>query len=72
MGSAKIGLDSALVANGTAVVDINNKAYGSCNIFVMDASIFPGRVTTNPSALIITASEYTPEKILALPHFGGK
>ncbi|KAN0105813.1 cellobiose dehydrogenase protein [Hyaloscypha variabilis] len=72
MGTAKMGTDSALVANGTAVVDTNNKVYGTDNIFVMDASIFPGQVTTNPSALIVTASEHASERILALPLLGGK
>ena len=72
MGTAKMGLDSALLPNGTAVVDTNNKVYGTDNIFVMDASIFPGQVTTNPSALIVTASEHASEKILALPLLGGK
>ena len=66
MGTAKMGTDSALMANGTAVVDTNNKVYGTDNIFVMDASIFPGQVTTNPSALIVTASEHASERILAL------
>jgi len=66
MGTAKMGTDSALLANGTAVVDTNNKIYGTDNIFVMDASIFPGQVTTNPSALIVTASEHASERILAL------
>jgi cellobiose dehydrogenase (acceptor) len=66
MGTAKMGTDSAL-NNGTSVVDTNCKVYGTDNIFVMDASIFPGQVTTNPSALIVTASEHASEKILALP-----
>jgi cellobiose dehydrogenase (acceptor) len=72
MGTCKMGLDSTLVGNGTAVVDTNNKVYGTDNIFVMDASIFPGQVTTNPSALIVTASEHASEKILALSLLGGK
>jgi cellobiose dehydrogenase (acceptor) len=61
-GTAKMGTDSALVGNGTAVVDTNNKVYGTDNIFVMDASIFPGQVTTNPSSLIVTASEHVSER----------
>lgn len=66
MGTAKMGTDSALVSGGTAVVDTNCKVYGTDNIFVMDASIFPGQVTTNPSALIVTASEHASDLILAL------
>ncbi|KAJ5042140.1 uncharacterized protein L3040_004697 [Drepanopeziza brunnea f. sp. 'multigermtubi'] len=65
MGTAKLGLDSGLLG-GTSVVDTNTKIYGTDNIFVVDASIFPGMVTTNPSALIVTAAEHASEKILAL------
>lgn len=36
------------------------------NLFVVDASIFPGHVTTNPSAYIVTAAEKASEKITAL------
>jgi cellobiose dehydrogenase (acceptor) len=35
-------------------------------IFVVDASVFPGMVTTNPSALIIAVAERASERILAL------
>jgi cellobiose dehydrogenase (acceptor) len=35
-------------------------------IFVVDASVFPGMVTTNPSALIIAVAEKASERILAL------
>lgn len=65
MGTCKMGTDSGL-KGGTAVVDTNTKVYGTDNIFVVDASIFPGMVTTNPSALIVTASEHASTKILAL------
>jgi cellobiose dehydrogenase (acceptor) len=41
--------------------------WGSDNLFVVDASIFPGMVTTNPSAYIVVASEQAAKKILALP-----
>ena len=67
IGTAKMGTDSG-VQGGTAVVDTNTKVYGTDNIFVVDASIFPGMVTTNPSALIVTAAEKASEKILALPY----
>ncbi|KAG9229698.1 putative cellobiose dehydrogenase [Amylocarpus encephaloides] len=67
MGTTKLGTDSGLEANGTSVVDINCKVYGTENIFVADASIFPGQATTNPSALIVVASEHASERILALP-----
>jgi hypothetical protein len=66
IGSAKLGTDDGQIG-GTAVVDLNTKVYGTDNLFVVDASIFPGMVSTNPSALIVTASEHASEKILALP-----
>lgn len=51
---------------GKGVVDLNTKVYGTDNLFVVDASIFPGMTTGNPSAAIIIAAERAAEKILAL------
>ena len=68
MGTAKMGTDDGRLADGTAVVDTNTKVYGTDNIFVVDASIWPGMPSTNPSALIVTASERASELILALPY----
>ncbi|KAL4892213.1 hypothetical protein BDV59DRAFT_193757 [Aspergillus ambiguus] len=65
MGTCKLGTDDGR-SGGTAVVDLNTKVYGMDNLFVVDASIFPGMVTTNPSAYIITAAEHAADKILAL------
>jgi cellobiose dehydrogenase (acceptor) len=48
------------------VVDTNTKVWGTDNLFVVDASIFPGMVTTNPSAYIVVAAEHAAQKILAL------
>lgn len=53
-------------SGGTSVVDTNTKLYGSDNIFIVDASIWPGMASTNPSALIVVAAERASEKILAL------
>jgi cellobiose dehydrogenase (acceptor) len=61
-----MGLDDGRVNNGTAVVDTNTLVYGTDNIFVVDASIFPGLPTGNPSAMIVAASEFAAQKILAL------
>ncbi|TVY84745.1 Cellobiose dehydrogenase [Lachnellula suecica] len=66
LGTAKMGTDSGLTSGGTSVVDTNTKVYGTDNIFVVDASIFPGMPSTNPSALIVAAAEKASEKILAL------
>lgn len=65
-GTAKIGTDDGRTG-GTAVVDLNTKVYGTDNIFVVDASIFPGMITANPSAAIVIVAEHAATKILALP-----
>lgn len=65
IGTNKIGADDGR-NGGTAVVDTNAKVWGTDNLFVVDASIFPGHVTTNPSAYVVVASERASEKILAL------
>lgn len=65
IGTCKMGLDSGL-HNGTAVVDTNTKVYGTDNLFVVDAAVFPGMMSTNPSALIVSVAEHASEKILAL------
>ncbi|KAF2113597.1 cellobiose dehydrogenase-like protein [Lophiotrema nucula] len=65
IGTSKIGTDSGLTG-GTSVVDLNTQVYGTENIHVVDASIFPGHITTNPSAYIVVAAEHAADKILAL------
>lgn len=69
IGTCKMGLDSGL-QNGTAVVDTDTKVYGTDNLFVVDAAVFPGMVTTNPSALIVSVAEHASERILALDTSG--
>ncbi|KAH4104499.1 hypothetical protein HBI56_156500 [Parastagonospora nodorum] len=71
IGTAKIGTDSGLTG-GTAVVDLNTQVYGTDNIHVVDASIFPGHITTNPTSYIVTIAEHAAAKILALASSGGK
>ncbi|OQO04051.1 hypothetical protein B0A48_10694 [Cryoendolithus antarcticus] len=65
IGTAKMGTDSGLTG-GTAVVDTNTRVYGTDNIFVVDASVFPGMMTTNPSALIVSVAERAWEYISGL------
>jgi cellobiose dehydrogenase (acceptor) len=60
-----MGTDSG-VTGGTSVVDTNTKIYGTDNIFVVDASIFPGMPSTNPSGPIVVAAERASQLILAL------
>ncbi|CAG8953832.1 hypothetical protein HYFRA_00006724 [Hymenoscyphus fraxineus] len=66
MGTAKLGTDSGL-KGGTSVVDTNTKVYGTDNIFVVDASIWPGMPSTNPSGLIVVAAEHAAELIQRMP-----
>jgi cellobiose dehydrogenase (acceptor) len=68
LGSARLGTDDGTQGNGTSgsVVDLNTKVYGTDNIFVVDASIFPGLPATNPSAPLLIAAEHAIKKILAL------
>ena len=53
-------------AGGSSVVDTNAKVYGTDNLFVVDASVFPGMVTGNPSAAIVILAERAFERINAL------
>ncbi|KAF1833964.1 hypothetical protein BDW02DRAFT_630778 [Decorospora gaudefroyi] len=71
IGTAKIGTDSGLTG-GTAVVDLNTQVYGTDNIHVVDASLFPGQLFTNPTSYIVTLAEHASEKILALGGGSGK
>ncbi|KAL4883520.1 hypothetical protein BJY04DRAFT_226540 [Aspergillus karnatakaensis] len=65
MGSCKMGSDDGR-DGGSAVVDLDTKVYGMDNLFVVDASIFPGMISTNPSAYIAVVAERAAERILAL------
>ncbi|KAI9659541.1 MAG: hypothetical protein M1821_001800 [Bathelium mastoideum] len=64
VGTNKMGTDSGLTG-GTSVVDTNTKVYGTNNLYVVDASIFPFIGSTNPSALIVAVAERASELILA-------
>ncbi|KAL4944374.1 hypothetical protein BDV06DRAFT_233379 [Aspergillus oleicola] len=63
MGSCKMGVHDGR-DGGDSVVDTDTKVYGMENLFVVDASIFPGMVSTNPSAYIATVAESAAERIL--------
>ncbi|CUS12879.1 unnamed protein product [Tuber aestivum] len=73
IGTSKMGTDDGTKGNGTtgSVVDTNTKVYGTNNLFVIDASIFPGHITTNPTAAIMIMAEKAVENILALPAGAG-
>lgn len=66
MGSCKMGTDDGRQSNGVSgsVVDTNTKVYGTDNLFIVDASIFPGMVQTNPTAPILVVAEHAAQKIL--------
>lgn len=67
IGTNKLGNQDGRINNGDSVVDTNTRVYGTDNLFVVDASIFPGMVTANPSAYFVVAAEHAAAKILALP-----
>ncbi|KAH7121263.1 hypothetical protein B0J11DRAFT_616620 [Dendryphion nanum] len=64
-GSCTIGKDDGRTG-GNAVVDLDTKVYGTENLFVVDASIFPGQITGNPSGALFAVAERAAERILAL------
>ncbi|KAI0161861.1 carbohydrate-binding module family 1 protein [Hypoxylon sp. FL1284] len=66
IGTSKLGTDDGRQNNGTAVIDLDTRVYGTDNLFVVDASIFPGHITTNPTSYIMIAAEHASERILAL------
>ncbi|KAI1142024.1 carbohydrate-binding module family 1 protein [Hypoxylon sp. FL0543] len=66
IGTSKLGTDDGRRNGGSAVVDLDTRVYGTDNLFVVDAGIFPGHITTNPSSYIVIAAEHASEKILAL------
>jgi cellobiose dehydrogenase (acceptor) len=63
VGSAKMGVDDGRSANGTAVVDLNTKVYGTDNLFVVDASIHPDLPTGNTQSIIMITAEHAARKI---------
>lgn len=65
VGSAKMGTDDGRRGNGTSVVDLNTKVYGTDNLFVVDASIHPDLPTGNTQSIIMITAEHAAEKIAA-------
>ncbi|CAL3973404.1 unnamed protein product [Diplocarpon coronariae] len=65
VGSTKIGTDDGR-QNGTAVVDLDTKVYGTDNLFVVDGSFHADLPTGNSQAIIMVAAERAVERILAL------
>ncbi|KAM5347789.1 hypothetical protein ACJ41O_007613 [Fusarium nematophilum] len=63
VGSAKMGVDDGRNGNGTAVVDLDTKVYGTDNLFVVDASIHPDLPTGNTQSIIMITAEHAAEKI---------
>ncbi|KAI1841047.1 hypothetical protein JX265_009398 [Neoarthrinium moseri] len=64
VGSAKMGTDDGR-ENGTSVVDLDTKVYGTDNLFVVDASVHPDLPTGNTQAIIMIVAEHAAEKIAA-------
>ncbi|RAH78752.1 FAD/NAD(P)-binding domain-containing protein [Aspergillus japonicus CBS 114.51] len=65
VGTAKIGTDDGRVNNGTSVVDLNTKVYGTENLYVVDASIHPDLPTGNTQAIVMIAAEAAVARIIA-------
>lgn len=66
VGSAKMGTDDGRQKDGTSVVDLDTKVYGTDNLFVVDASIHPDLPTGNTQAIIMIVAEHAAEKIAAV------
>ena len=64
-GTCKIGSDDGR-RSGSAVVDPNNKVYGTDNLFVVDASIIPSITTNHPLGMVVTIAERAFDRINAL------
>ncbi|KAM0322004.1 hypothetical protein ACHAQA_009746 [Verticillium albo-atrum] len=69
VGTAKMGTDDGR-EGGSAVVDLNNKVYGTDNLFVVDASFHPDLPTGNTQAIVMVAAEHAVERIIALREDG--
>ncbi|KAK1149110.1 hypothetical protein N8T08_007788 [Aspergillus melleus] len=65
VGTAKMGTDDGRRDNGTSVVDLDTKVYGTENLFVVDASIHPDLPTGNTQAIVMIAAEAAIPKIVA-------
>ncbi|KAF1955403.1 FAD/NAD(P)-binding domain-containing protein [Byssothecium circinans] len=70
VGSAKMGVDDGR-KNGTAVVDLDTKVYGTDNLFVVDASFHADLSTGNTQAIIMVAAEKAVERIIKLRETAG-
>lgn len=66
VGSARMGTSDGRLADGTDVVDLDTKVYGTDNLYVVDASIHPDLPTGNTQAIVMVVAEKAAEKILAL------
>ncbi|KAJ5533328.1 hypothetical protein N7494_009880 [Penicillium frequentans] len=62
--TAKLGNDDGR-DNGTSVVDINTKVYGTDNLYIVDGSIHPDLPTGNIQTTIMVIAEAAAARILA-------
>ncbi|KAL7650418.1 hypothetical protein ACMYSQ_010200 [Aspergillus niger] len=65
VGTAKMGVDDGRESNGTSVVDLNTKVYGTENLYIVDGSIHPDLPTGNSQAIIQIAAEAAVARIIA-------
>ncbi|KAJ1310031.1 hypothetical protein OPQ81_006784 [Rhizoctonia solani] len=59
IGSTRVGGNSS-----TSVVDTNLKVWGTDNLFVVDAGVFPGMPVGNPTGSIMVMAEMAATKFL--------
>ncbi|CAD0088173.1 unnamed protein product [Aureobasidium mustum] len=67
VSTARMGIDDGRINNGTSVVDLDTRVYGTDNLFVVDASMHPDLPTGNLQASVQIVAEAAAAKILALP-----
>lgn len=61
VGSAKMGAEN----DGSSVVGVDTKVWGTDNLYVVDASMHPDLPTGNTQAIVMVAAEHAAAKILA-------
>ncbi|KAJ4175723.1 hypothetical protein NW767_015690 [Fusarium falciforme] len=60
VGTAKMGTEN----DGSSVVDVDTKVWGTDNLFVVDASIHPDLPTGNTQAMVMVVAEHAADKII--------
>lgn len=67
VGTAKMGAEN----DGSSVVDLDTKVWGTDNLFVVDASFHPDLPTGNTQAMVMVAAEAAAKKVAGVKVGGG-